>query len=200
MFESNVKSELFVAERRVLESFAKGIHIDDGKRRVTGYLDEKDRLNVCRHAPDPYSFPGGLWKWLKAMETAFSILTSRDVRLLRRTLQRKGRSFEEISIERKIESLEALSLTNAPNHVANEELMRLTDFLAAKVSWRPFCQHIFWQLHEAVQLSFSACELLCGTILEAALRTIDKVPFAVGVGPSEIRCPKRCRQVLRKVP
>jgi hypothetical protein len=118
------------------------------------------------------------WVWGPALAEAFSVLLGRSVRLLERRIQVSRGVFFERQRQREVESLGVLSPISVQGVVRKDDLLKLTEFFAASSDHARICRSIFAQLLEASrQKTWPGTELLCATILEAALRTLDKHPF-----------------------
>jgi hypothetical protein len=121
------------------------------------------------------------WHWPEALGQALSILSGRTVHLLYREMCRCGRKYTQYRRSRDVEHLGDLAPLGSSIRVNKDALMKLAGFLAHGSRFAEYCLRMFYQLVEASrQETWQATELLCSTILEAALRSIDNHAFKKG--------------------
>lgn len=121
------------------------------------------------------------WAWPTAFRDALSIVSGHAVVLLQRAVRRGAYELVQVRRKEAVKSLGLLSLLNPGPLVDKELLAKLAEFLVRPGDSATVCRAIFNQtLAAAGQGTWQAMELLLSTILEAALRTLDKRPFKPG--------------------
>lgn len=159
--------------------FLAGLVFDNkGDQKITGYLDDAKNLALRWRFDKARWTTAQCWAWPNAACQALSILTGEHVRLLRKEFFKERRMTTEMHREAGVESLGALSLFDSGMIMDKQAFIELTEFMVRNTAHGRICSQLFHQVLEASrQRSWQAKELLVSTALEAALRSIDGVPF-----------------------
>lgn len=133
-----------------------------------------------------------VWRFAEGIEAALSFCGGRTVRLLERRLQKGPSEFIERRSRLKPSHLSIFALcprqTRCAQRIDRGRLIKLARFFTHGGREADVGRQILDQMAEACrQRSIAAHELLCSTILEAALRTLDDHPFREGDRSWKIR-------------
>lgn len=117
------------------------------------------------------------WAWPNAACQALSMLSGKRVQLLQKEFFKERQRATEMYRQADVESLGILTLFDS-DQIDKKTFIDLTEFLVRNVEQARICDSLFYQVLEASrQRSWQATELLLSTALEAALRSIEGVPF-----------------------
>jgi len=119
------------------------------------------------------------WRWAKGAQFALSFYLGESVVLLLRKFIKKSRTYTEVLNNIEPESLRSFSPTGNDPVIDRDNFITLSNFIARNSHEAKACIKIFGQIAEVTrQYTWQARELFLATILEAALRTIEKKPFS----------------------
>lgn len=171
--------KLIVVDKRQVTSRSIGGFTYKDEHQDLAFIPIDNRTLSVRWSLNPaYWSRREAWRWPEAAEVALSILYGHSVRLVHRSVQRDKHSFEEW---RSCRPLTDLGLLSPCGSFVRHEPRRIVDLIGFLVGWHKtadICRRILQQLCEARQQQTNhAQELLCGTILEAILRTLDNACF-----------------------
>ncbi len=175
----SVTRQSTVADRVVRQEFTlSAIDYEDESLRVCALVEQGSyvRLEWSLRASDWSKQQA--WGFANAFALALSIVAGETVQVVERTCMRGEREYCERWRRHKTTKLDFLRPMPGHDIIPKELLIRLlraflTDARCADISRRTLDQ-----LAEAArQQTHAGRELLCGTILEAILRTIDARPF-----------------------
>ena len=156
---------------------------DENKNELRLVSADRDRLRIYFSAEQRCAKWHRVTKFPAAVADALSIMTSQTVTLLHSKVHRRDLEYEEVYVPDEPKSLNPLWLFSGPARVNASGLLRFVEFLLGRGVKQDVCRQIFWQVADASSQSRShSAELLCGTVLEAALRTLDGRPFIPGGG------------------
>jgi hypothetical protein len=164
------------------------------KTRKHGFIHEQEGLWLsCRMLDDSFATldfvdSGNLnrkhqwWDWLEGLGYALSLLCGRSVSLCRRRIVSQDREYTSLLKRYEIANLDkCLLLFDDQAIIRPKQLIQLTNFLVKDKVLADAAKKAFRQLLDASrQVSFQGRELLCATILEALLRTVNNEPFVPG--------------------
>lgn len=121
------------------------------------------------------------WIWPEAVCLAVSLLSGRVVRLAERTIYRRSITLSERNIKREVCDLDFMAPFGRGAPLDRNLLVTLTPRFVRDESARRIASLVMQQLSDASrQETWQAKELLCATILEALLRTVQGHPFKPG--------------------
>lgn len=157
---------------------ASGIFYEDNRQqKVIGHLVDQQQLKLYWQLPKSHWSKAESWRWAVAIQDVLSIWYGETIRLLQCEVSRGSKKCTEQRQKVKLYSLGLLS-PFGEQRLDKRAFIGLTQFFARNSSHTAICRRIFWQMVEASrQQSWQASELLLSTILEAALRSIDRRPF-----------------------
>lgn len=145
--------------------------------RFTGIAKDNDHLQVRWKLKPRYHRLGRWWRWSEAFLNAICILSGTELTAVCAHVETARRTWLEVRRKRAATDLGFLSPVPG-EWLDKADLQRLTRFLYAGGPEAEVSRQIFRQLAEASrQKTQAGHELLTGTILEAALRTLQGVPY-----------------------
>jgi hypothetical protein len=155
-----------------------GIFYQDENQKIFGRLIDKHHLQLNWSFLKIYSSKNFAWKWAEAAQDTLSILLGQTVQLLYRELLGDSQKRFETRRMMSVEQLDILSPFYGEHRLNKKSFVKLANFLAKNEPHSEVCRNVFRQIAESSrQKSSQAKEFLLSTILEAALRNIDKHPF-----------------------
>lgn len=172
------RSEVRIAGDLVEWQETKGISYKSDRLTLRGRMVDESHLLVQWEIPTKRGNRHYCWNIAIGLRDALSMLYGRNVQLLRRDLVDGKHKFSEKRRGREVQMLRQ-SLSLFCDHPIDEPgLVKLADFLARDEPLGDICRRIFSQLLDASrQFSHQGTELLCSTILEAILRSVNSQPF-----------------------
>jgi hypothetical protein len=186
LFGDTAVTEMRIGDKKFMESHESGLlHIDD-IMEIRGIYLHRSQEDEPRDLEVTWAFIKRAtnriyWHWPEAFGQALSILSGRTVHLLSREMCRCGRKYTQYRRSRDVEHLGHLAPLGSKKSVNKEALLKLAGFLGCGNPFAEYCLRMFYQLVEACrQESWQATELLCSTILEAALRSVGNYAFREG--------------------
>ena len=190
LFGDKAVTEMRIGDKKIMKSHESVLLHSDDIMEIQGIYLPNSQEDEPRDLEVTWAFikrvPYGslywqYWHWPEAFGQALSILSGRTVHLLYREMCRCGRKYTQYRRSRDVDHLGDLAPLGSSIRVNKDALLKLAGFLAHGSQRADYCLHIFCQLVEACrQESWQATELLCSTILEAALRSVDKDNPAFG--------------------
>jgi hypothetical protein len=173
-----VHTEIQINEQPIGTTWrASGILYEDNRQqKVIGHLVDKNQLKLYWQLPKNSWSKAESWRWAIAIQDALSIWYGETLWLLQCEVSRSSKKYTELRQKVKLTSLELLSPCST-HPLDKQAFISLVEFFARNSPYTGICRRIFWQIVEASrQQSWQARELLLSTILEAALRSIEKHP------------------------
>jgi hypothetical protein len=151
---------------------------DDKNHRIIGRMIDERHLQLRWALPKSLWSKADSWQWSKAAQDALSICFGQNLGLLQRQVKRGSQTYVEMRKRTEINSLGLLSLFRQQYYLDKNFFIKFIEFLIRDEPHARICRNTFKQMLEASrQQTWQAEELLLSTILEAALRSIDKHPF-----------------------
>ncbi len=177
-----IKSEARVAERQINRHIGgRALSHQDGDLEITCWEQDSEFLSLQWSLDKSRWSRAESWRFAQAVELAFSILFGQNVRMVERHLDRDGCEYCERRRMGDVDELGLFSPVGVQTRYKRETIVSLIRFLAGNSREAQICQRIFAQLAEAGrQETRQGQDLLCATILEAVLRTLDSCPFIPG--------------------
>lgn len=154
---------------------------EDGQR-VVGRVVRDEYLELDYALPKSAWTKTEAWQWPVGARNALAICLGRTVPLLERTIRRKERRYREVLAQTEVTGLSYLALLlNTGSRLEQSTFLTLSNFLARRKPEGEVCRRIFDQLATAAsQRNRQARELFVASVLEAALRTLERHPFREG--------------------
>ncbi len=153
-----------------------GIHYEQNTKLIGNLIDDR-HLKVSWQIPKHKWTKSQAWQWNLAIQDVLSIWFGETIQLVQRQFLRNNQKITEIRQKSEFSSLGVLSPLRR-SQLDKQRFMYMTEFFVREPSQADICRKIFYQLVEASnQHTRQAQELILSTILEAALRSIDKCPF-----------------------
>lgn len=186
VFPDRVDRDVRVNDQLIKQNLSSGgISHEDDSLKVRAWLEPEGQMHMEWSLSANAWSRTDAWTYAEGAEAALSFLAGRTVRLLERTTRRGGREYRQRIKRRPCVKLGILSLPprqhRSPDQIDKEQFIRLARFFTLGGQEAHVARHICAQMAEATrQETRAAQELLCSTILEAALRTIDGHPFSAG--------------------
>jgi len=187
LFGDKAVTEMRIGDKKFMESHESALLRIDDIMHIYGIFLPKSQEGQSRDLEVTWAFikpapnRGIYWHWPEAFGQALSILSGCTVHLLWREMRRSARKYTQYRRSRDVDHLGHLAPLGSAISVNKDALLNLVDFLADGSQYAEYCLRIFYQLVEASrQASWQATELLCSTILEAALRSLDNHAFRKG--------------------
>lgn len=161
-------------------SLSSGIDYRDEQQKVVGSKIDNTHIEISWTHPKTDWSKYQSWHWAVAAQNAFSIWYGETVQLLKREIDIGSKRYLEIRQKKELHSLGVILSPLGFNRKLEQEVFIN---LARHFTFNPeeafICRQIFNQILEASrQKNWQTRELLIATILEAALRTYEKKPFA----------------------
>jgi len=158
-------------------SLAGLLYEDKGNQKIIGYRDEDKNLILSWQFDKARWTKAQSWAWPNAACQALSMLSGERVQLLQKEFFKEKQRATEMCRQADVESLGILTLFDR-DQIDKKTFIDLTEFLVRNVEQARICDNLFSQVLEASrQRNWQAMELLLSTALEAALRSIEGVPF-----------------------
>lgn len=182
VFPDSLRTEQRIADHQISSSLAmQGIYYKDENMSVCGWIEKDGYLDISWQLSKSRWSRSEAWKWPIAARDALSILLGQEMTLVVRSLQTEHVEYTELAKRGDNTCLGVLSPVLGEAVLDRGRFLRLTEsFLLNRKEWN-VCTRIFEQMAEAArQKTWQGQELLLGTILEAALRTLDCHPFQMG--------------------
>ena len=186
VFPDRLDRQLRVNENLIKQTLSRGgIAYEDEALKLRAWQESEGQLRMEWVLTANAWSKTDAWKYAEGIEAALSFLGGRTVRLLERRTRRRSREYVERRKQPQPVYLGILSLppreTRRPDQIEKEKFIELARFFTCCDKEASVARHICAQMAEASrQETRAAQELLCSTILEAALRTIDGRPFMLG--------------------
>lgn len=177
-FPDRVDTEVRINKQKVESKLqASGIwYENEQNQRIIGRLIEDRYLELHWGLSKPLWSKTDSCQWSEAAQYALSIFFGETVWLLQREVRRGARRYIEVRKRERLNSL-SFSLFDEQKMLDKRVFIQLTEFLVRNKPHATICRNIFTQMLEASrQQTWQATELLLSTILEAALRSLEKHP------------------------
>lgn len=147
---------------------------------VVGYVVDDTTLEVQWSLPAESRNRGEAWRLAWAIRDALGILYGQSIGVTWREIRRGTTATSEIRLCGEVAQLGAFApFYDRP--ITSDMIQRFVQFFLADSPDAETCRQMFRQMLDAFnQRSVAAIELLMGTILEAALRSFERAPFALG--------------------
>lgn len=154
-----------------------------GRRNAThvvGYMVDDTTLEVQWSLPAQPRNRAKAWKLAWAIRDALAILYGQSIGVAWREIRRGTTAVSELRLCGEVAQLGAFApFYDRP--ITSDLIQRFVQFFLADSPDAETCRQMFRQMLDAFgQRSVAAIELLMGTILEAALRSFERAPFALG--------------------
>ena len=147
---------------------------------VVGYMVDETTMDVQWSLPAEPRNRGKAWRLAWAIRDALAILYGQAIGVTWREVRRGKTTASELRVCGQVTQLGAFApFYDRP--ITSDMIQRFVQFFLADSPDADICRQMFRQMLDAFsQRSVAAIELLVGTILEAALRSFERAPFALG--------------------
>jgi hypothetical protein len=185
-FPDKVQSETKINDQVVEGRSSGGLWLDDDADiGLTGRNLSKTRFQLSWSLSKERWTKTECWKFGETARRALSIIFGQTIRLLRQDARRGGYELTMLRTKKDVDKLNSFHCPMNDSRPLLEQwalnktlFVQLVRSFQKKEDTSRVCYTIFLQMAEASrQKSWEGRELLLSTILEAALRTIDKHPF-----------------------
>ena len=181
LLPDSVHTETRINDKRIAERYSRAgiIYEDAPKASVIGRKTDEHHLELnWSFSASHYGRSFG-WRWPQAARDALSMLMGETVELLQRQSSRGTQMLEEMNKPQDVHLLGLFHLFDN-DFLDKDVFIKLSEFLVGDDPNARICRAIFEQLVEASkQKTLQGQEFLISTVVDAALRTIDREPFRV---------------------
>ncbi|MBI3913089.1 MAG: hypothetical protein HY327_02665 [Chloroflexi bacterium] len=182
LLPDSVHTETRINDKKIAERYSMAgiVYEDAPKTSVIGRMTDDNHLELHWSLSALHYDRSFAWRWPQAAQNALSMLIGETVELLQRQLFRGAQMLEEMNKPRGVHSLGLFRLFDQ-DFLNKDVFIRLSEFLAREEPNARICRAIFEQMAEAArQKTLQGNEFLISTVVDAALRTIDREPFRAG--------------------
>ncbi len=193
IFPDSLERETRLAGERLGHSFSrKGLAYDADGVKLRMSVGAAQCLEADWELSADVWTANDAWRFGEALADSLTFLAGRTVQLLERTVYRRQRIYIQRNAASPVRSLSLLAMApredRASDMIDRERLILLTKFFLRGQKEAFVARQMCAQMADASrQRTRAGRELLCATILEAALRTLDSHPFALGDRSWKIR-------------
>ena len=158
-------------------------HVEPGVSVVGTWESEKENtIRLGWSLDSPRDQVQKNWSFAEALRDALAMLSGQNVQMMSREVCGCGVNRSELRRKIEVTTLGLLSLFGTSPHIRKSPLVKLALFLATNNSNARLCRKMFSQMVDASKQETNASQqLLCAMVLEAALRTIYRVPSPKGL-------------------
>lgn len=180
IFPDRVSQDLSINDQALGQSCSSSgiLYEPEQGHRVLGRIVERQYLELYYNLPHETWSKTEAWRWAEAARDSLSMCLGQSVALLQRESYRNSRIYTDIRCQREIQDVRPFAPLGNDQLLDRDRFIRLANFLSRDELGADVCRRIFLQMAEAErQRTWQGRALLLSTILEAALRTLERHPF-----------------------